>query len=334
MAMGAAPTNTFVTLGPGQQTGEREDLSDVIAQIDPDNTPFYSNSEQGGCDAIRTDWLVQELLAVDDTNKQPEGYEAAYDAIKPTDRFTNTCQILARTGVVSKTMDVVNKAGRNREVTRQKVLKSLEIRRDLNAISTLNAAVDNTDPRGMAGLPTWITNGSAGATTGAMPTGDGTDTYTPGTARAMELDLIDNGMQEAYEDGGQPEIMYMTPACKRAFSDIPDGTTLVNNELQMTRPRDAVFIGSVSMYLTDFGVLEIAVDRFLSVTSATQHSIYGIDPQYVESCTLPESKFSAEDYAKTGANFKFGVDYEGTLKMEAPKAHFAVHDINPDLPPT
>lgn len=333
MVMDPAVANTFVAEGPGGAQGEREDLSDVIARIDPDEVPLYSNQEKGGCKAITPDWLVQELGAVDSANKQPEGYEATYDPVTPTVRFSNVCQILARTAAVSKTMDVIDKAGRGREVAYQKVLKGLEIRRDLDAIISLNAAKDSIDPRGLAGLPSWITNGSAGATTGAMPTGDGSNAYTPGTARAMSLDLIDDGMQQAYEDGGQPEILYMTPACKRTFSKIPDGTSLVGNELQMTKARDAVFVGSVSVYLTDFGILEIAVDRFLSVTSATQHSILGVDPSHVECCTLPESNFASENYAKTGASFKFGVDWEGTLKVDAPKAHFAVHDVNPALAP-
>ena len=334
MPMDPAVTNAFVAEGPGGAQGEREDLSDVITRIDPDEVPFYSNGDKGGCDAIISDWLVQELGAVDPANKQPEGYEATYDPVTPTVRFNNVCQILARTAAVSKTMDVVSKAGRGREVAYQKVLKGLEIRRDLNAIITLNAAKDTTDPRGLAGIPAWITNGSAGATAGAMPTGDGSDGYTPGDARAMDLDPIDDGMQQAYEDGGQPEIMYMTPGLKRAFSKIPDGTTLVGNELQMTRARDAVFVGSVSVYLTDFGILEVAVDRFMSVTAANKHSILGMDPNHYECCTLPQSNFSSENYAKTGASFKFGVDWEGMLQVTAPKAHFAVHDIDPALPPT
>jgi len=329
MVMDAAPTNSYVTEGPGGDQLEREDLSDVIARIDPDETPVYSNMDKGSCDAILTEWGVQELAAVDVANKQPEGYEAAFDAVTPPVRFNNYCQILARTFVVSRTMNTgVDKAGRDREVAYQKILKGLEIRRDLDAILTLNAAKDGVDPRGLAGLPSWMTNGSAG-TTGTLATGDGSNTYTPGTKRAISLALISAAMQDAYNDGGQPEIMYMTPGVKVQFSAIPMASSQVGNELQMTRARDAVFIGSVSMYLTDFGSLEIAVDRFIQDAGTDQHPIFGIDPNWVDCCNLPGANFTDDDYAKTGDNSKHGVTWEGTLRLEAPKAHFMVADIDP-----
>jgi hypothetical protein len=320
---------TFITSGPNAATGEREDLSDVITQIDPDETPIYSNCTHGSAKAILHDWLVQELAAVDTANKQPEGFEAAIDAATTPTRYQNACQILARTGSVSRTMDVVDKAGRDREFTRQKVLKGLEIRRDLDAILCLNAAKDTVDPRGLAGIPTWITNGSVGAT-GSFATGDGTDAYTPGTARALTLAMIDDAMQAAYEDGGQPEVMYMVPLLKKAFSALGKaaGASIASNEINMTRPRDAALVGSVSVYLTDFGILEAAVDRFIPDLGTNQNPLFGIDPRFMSVDTLPQSNFMSENYAKTGDNHKFGVTWEGTLTVEAPKAHFAVFDLN------
>ena len=53
---------------------------------------------------------------------------------------------------------------------------------------------------------TWMTNGSVGAS-GAFATGDGTDTVTDGTDRALTLALIEDGMQDAWTDGGNPSMM-------------------------------------------------------------------------------------------------------------------------------
>ena len=325
MVMGAAPTNTFVATGPGTAQGEREDLFDVISRIDPSEVPIYSNMRKGTCQAINTEWLVQELAAVDTANKQPEGFEATFDAVTPTVRFNNYTQILARTAIVSGTMDAVNKAGRNREIAYQRVLKGLEIRRDLDAIISADFVADGTDPRGLASMSSWITNVSLGAT-GTAPTGDGTDLPTAGTARDFnDISYIDNVMQATYEDGGNPRIMYMSPAQKVNFSKIPSAS-IVENRVNMSAGgiTEAKFIGTADIYLSDFGKLETAVDRFMP-----NDRVYLVDPQYLECCTLPGRNFQTSPLSRTGDNEKHLVWWEGTLRVKAPKAHGAIYALNP-----
>ncbi len=43
--------------------GEREDLSDVIYRIDPDETPLVSNAQKETTKGIFHEWQVQELAA-------------------------------------------------------------------------------------------------------------------------------------------------------------------------------------------------------------------------------------------------------------------------------
>ena len=50
-----------------------------------------------------------------------------------TTRVGNYCQIATETGGVTRTQEVVDKAGRKSELNRQKVLKGLELRRDIEA---------------------------------------------------------------------------------------------------------------------------------------------------------------------------------------------------------
>jgi hypothetical protein len=104
----------------------------------------------------------------------------------------------------SGTLDAVDSAGREREHNYQKVLKALELRRDIEkAIGDTDVARDGSDPRKSASLSCWITNGSVGAS-GAFATGDGTDTITSGVAAPLTLALIEDGMQDAWTDGGNP----------------------------------------------------------------------------------------------------------------------------------
>ena len=48
--------------------GERESLADVIARIDPADTPVFSNAKKENTKAVFHEWQVQELTAASDTN--------------------------------------------------------------------------------------------------------------------------------------------------------------------------------------------------------------------------------------------------------------------------
>ena len=322
----------LATSGPGV-THEREDLANVIYRIDPAEVPFLSNMRKGTASAIRHDWTVQELVAPNDANAVAENHDATFEDLKIPDRFDNFTQIHEKDGQVSGTYDAVNTAGNQRETARQKILKGLELRRDLN--KSLSNNTPKAGPGGirrLAGAGTGITNVSVGAT-GAAPTGDGSDAATPGTARAFDTSAyIDTVMQAAYEEGGQPRAMYMTPGIKRKFSELPDawapGTA---HRVNATAPAEITFVGAADAYVSDFGTLQVVVDRFLYFVSATSHIIYLIDPRYIECCNLPGRNFVTTNLGKTGDSTKFQIIFEGTEEVSAPKAHGAIWALDPAL---
>lgn len=328
MVMGSANANTFVTDDPAalpSAIGVREDLSDVITRISPTETPVFSNGKKGTCANTIFDWLVEELAAASTSNKQPEGFEATIDASNTPARFNNVTQILAKSWSVSGTLEAVNKAGRAREARRQQLLKGMEIRRDLELILTTPAAKDTSDPRGMATLGAWITNISkVGAST--TPTGDGSDiTDGAGVNAAFSIAKIDTVMQACYEDGGNPTMMTVSPANKQNFSDLGStGTGLVpQNRINQTAVEPAKLIGTVDVYLSDFGRLEVIPDRF-----HPNDVIYLLDPEHYMIVNLPGRNFTNERLSKTGDSEKGFVVGEFSLKMTAPKAHGMIIDID------
>jgi hypothetical protein len=52
--------------------------------------------------------------------------------VTPTTRWDNYCQISSKSFVISGTEDVVDKAGRDSEIDYQTILKTKEIKRDMN----------------------------------------------------------------------------------------------------------------------------------------------------------------------------------------------------------
>lgn len=303
--------------------GEKEQLADVIYRIDPDETPIFSALKKETSNGIFTEWQVQELAAASGTNYVNEGADASIGTPTATTRLGNYHQISVAAVAVSKTLDAVEKAGRDKELAYQKVLKSLELRRDIEkSIGDTDIARDGSDPRKSASLSCWITNGSVGAT-GAFATGDGTDAVTGGTDRALTLQLIEDGMQSAWEDGGNPKMLVASATNRANFSNLTASSNLVNNQVNMTQAKEVTYVGSTSVFLTDFGTLEVAPSRFLG-----NDRVFMIDPDFASLCTINGRNFAENQIAPTGDAEKFQIVTEWALKVQAPKAHAMILDLN------
>jgi hypothetical protein len=127
----ALPSNTFATY---EAIGNREDLSDMIYRIDPTDTPFVSMAEREKATAVNHEWQTQDLAAVDTANAVLEGDDATTDAVTPTVRLGNICQISDKVARVTGTQQAVEHAGRDDEMAYQEMLKGLELKRDMETI--------------------------------------------------------------------------------------------------------------------------------------------------------------------------------------------------------
>lgn len=202
--------------------------------------------------------------------------------------------------------------------------KALELRRDIEkSIGDTDVARDGSDPRKSASLSCWITNGSVGAS-GAFATGNGTDTPGgSGVARPLTLALIEDGMQDAWEDGGNPRLMVASATNRANFSDLSASGNLVSNDVNMTAAKEVTYVGSTSVFLTDFGTVEAVPSRLLG-----NDRVFLIDPDFVSICTLNGRNFLEEDLAKDGDAQTSHLVCEWSLKPTAPKAHAMVYDLN------
>lgn len=305
--------------------GERETLADIIYKVDSDETPIFSSIDKETSNGIFTEWQTQELAAASATNFVAEGADMSDTGVTATVRLGNYHQISQKGYIISNTLDAVDKAGRDREVAYQRVLKGLELRRDIEkAIGDTDVARASGATRKSASLTCWITNGSVGASAGAFATGDGTDTVTGGDDRALTLALIDDAMQDAWSDGGAPSIAVMSATNRANISDLTQsGTNLVTNQVNMTEGKAPTFVGSTAVYLTDFGSLDITPSRFMG-----NDRLFVIDPNYVCLSTLTGRNFSENDIANTGDAEKSQIVCEWALKVKAPKAHGMVLDLS------
>jgi hypothetical protein len=138
---------------------------------------------------------------------------------------------------------------RDRETAYVKVLKGIEQRRDIEKALFKNEARSASDPRKAGKFLSWITNVVVESGSSASA-GTGSDTATmSGSNDALALADVDEAMKGAYDDGGQPDMLVVSPANKVAFSDLSSGSA-VTNQLHMTAnaPTDAIIIGSVNKH--------------------------------------------------------------------------------------
>ena len=78
----------------------------------------------------------------------------------------------------------------------------------------------------------------------------------------------------------------------------------------------------MSLYRSDFGELNVVVDRFQG-----NDRLFLLDTDYASITTLPNRNFVVSDVAPTGDATKFAILAEWSLKVSAPKAHAAVYDL-------
>ena len=203
-------------------------------------------------------------------------------------------------------------------------MKGIEQRRDIEKALFKNEARSGSDPRKAGKFLSYITNMEL-ISASTTPAGTGANVSDmAGTNAALTLAKIDSAMKKAYDDGGQPDMMVVSPANKVAFSDLSSGSA-VTNQLHMTAnaPTDAIIIGSVSMYLTDFGTLNVVIDR-----QAANTELLLLDKDHYSLGHLPGRMFSVSDVAPVGDATRFSIVSEWTLIMDAPKAHAAVVDLS------
>ena len=124
----AQPTNT---LDSYDVRGIREDLQDIIYDISPEETPFYTKSAKAKATNTLHEWQTDALRSSAD-NAHIEGGDTAPEARAVTTRLGNYSQIFKNAVAIPGTDDGLNKAGRAREMAYQ-VLKIAKEQKEMEA---------------------------------------------------------------------------------------------------------------------------------------------------------------------------------------------------------
>jgi len=304
--------------------GQREDLTDVIYDISPTETPLLNTLARTKATAVFHEWQTDSLAAATTANAAVEGADASSATLAPTTRLGNYTQIVQKTIQVSGTLDTVNKAGRKSEKAYQLAKASSELKRDIETILASNqarSAGNSSTARKLGSLLSWLKTNTSEGVSGADPVTIGESTRSDGTLRTFTETLLKDVIRGVFESGGTPKILLVGPAIKQKVS-----TFAGIAEQRYMAPADAptTIIGAADVYLSDFGSVSVVPDRFLRSRDA-----FVLDPEYAAVAYL--RPFVTNELAKAGDSDKTQILAELTLEMRNESAHGLITDINAAL---
>lgn len=308
--------------------GIKEDLTDVIYNISPEETPFYTACKKTKASNTLHEWQTDTLRAAVTTNKHIEGDETSFEAATPSVRLGNRTQIFKNAVIVADTDDGLSKAGRAKEMAYQTLKIAKEQKRDIEATLLNNQAssggtssttandgtVTDGTARQLAGVPAWIaTNEENGGGSAAAPNGTGTNARTAGTAQAFTQDDFDSVLQQIWTEGGNPDKVYLSPVNMNLALNFTGNT----NQRQMV---DAGEVNKVvDIYMTPWGSVEFTPSRHVR-----GEDVLILQSDMWEVPVLRGTKNT--ELAKTGDATKRQVVTELTLCCKNEKANGGVFD--------
>ncbi|MDR1649928.1 MAG: DUF5309 domain-containing protein [Synergistaceae bacterium] len=288
--------------------GNKEDISDIISNISPKDTPFFSACGKVTATATYHEWL-EDTLRNPAANKQLEGaeYVTADPAVRT--RKGNYTQIFSAGYGVTGTQEVVAKHGVSSEIGDAMVKAMKEISLDIEyalMTQTAKSAGGASTARQFGGVPFWIgTNVVAGG--GLVPT-EG---------------KLNEAIQLAWAEGGNPTKVYLSGTQKRNVSAWSgEGEKYLDQNSKK-------LVNSIAVYESDFGVVSFVPHRLLPDTA-----MYVIDPSLWKIGQL--RKLKTETLPKTGDHIKKIIIGELTLEARSEKGNAKITGlvaVNPEPDP-
>ena len=247
-------------------TAIREDLSDVIYDISPTDTPFLSSiTGKGSVSNTLFEWQTEALAAAVINNYHVEGAAAGTAATTATVRATNQTQISKKVVEVTGTHETVNNAGKKSEMAHQLAKASKELKRDMEGsllADNAAAAGNATTARETRGAAHWITTNVV-------------DAGTSSTDAAMtEADVL-LAAEKVWTQGGEASTILLGATNKKLITAMSGRADAVRS----VADNNMTIQNSVDVYVSDFGTYNIVMDRFCDqdVVYFLDHDMWSVD---------------------------------------------------------
>ena len=298
--------------------GNREDLSDVLFDVSPTETPFITAIKKGKSTATSHDWLTDVLEDPAD-NAHIEGDDATPVAPSSRVRLANHTQIFKKHAVVTGTQEKVLKGGGIKsemayQVARRMKAMKRDAERAMIGVANPKVAGNDTTAREMGSFETYMTSDTylPGAT-GSAPTGNGVDAGTAGTPRALTESILKGALETLWNNsGGNENILGICGSHVRGVI-----STFNASSTRYVTTDDRKLVASIDVYDGDFHTVTVTPDRYSHASS-----LFLVDPEYAAVADL-RPMFS-KDLAVNGDSIRKEIVWETTLEICNPLAHVQV----------
>ena len=317
------PTAIFQTYSA---VGIREDLEDVIYDISPQDTYFFSKAARLKATATLHDWQT-DALAAPTVNAFVEGDEFSAQAVTATTKYRNYTQISRKEIVVSRTQNKVQTAGRKEELAYQIVKKGKELKRDIEAALLGKYAATSggaSSARVAASVEGWIFSANhvkadqTTCSTTAPVNGIQSTVGVDGSATVFTETALKNCLMQAWSCGGETDTILLPARLK----NILDGFTGIATRFRnVAAGQQADIVAAADVYVSSYGSHKVVVSRYMrgSVVLCLDMNTWGIawlDP--IQSIAIP----------KTGDSEKHMLIGEWTLVAKSPTANTKLTGMN------
>lgn len=317
----------------------KEDVMDQIWDISKIPLPFTDlvGSDTTGNDY--TEWTTDKLGDPALAGWVVDGADSDKNDAATGARIGNHAGILTKEVRVSTRARESDTVGRSDELSYQVMMRQRELRRNVeaNALGIQGSQTSAPDagtpgiPAGLAVMGTKFDNGNTGS--GGVFASGNWSAWTPGAAPvALTEKQIRDAAQATWEDGGDPTTIMSVPALIRGLSEymFTSSSRIATLTAETNQNGPATAMGSVNVFLTDFGVtLNMVPNRiqqgYDSAGTADAASLFILDPAYARLTFL--HGYRVEPLAKTGLSDKRLMAVDFSLKVLEPNAMRVIPDV-------
>lgn len=329
------PSYSYNTSNPGAAVSNREDLSDTLTILAPEETPVLSSLSKTRASAVQHEWTMDSLADVS-TAGVSEGVDVSTyaDEFSARVRVGNYTQKFRRAYQVSDIQEVVDSVGPAKFA--QAEAKALrELKRDVEATILSDNEQDVEDGSGsnpykMRGLGKWIQSGAQA--TNPVPAAYRTpadSVYDISTSGAFTETAMNNIITSIYRVSGATQSLTLVAdtALRRVISDfarIGEIGTAGSGDASI---RNVNYNGetakiklSVELYQSDHGIVSIVnMNPDCSPDTTNKNRGYFLNPEYASIAEL--IPVGSTVLPNLGGGERGYVDCALTLAVHHPGAH-------------
>jgi hypothetical protein len=317
-------SGTFDTTNPGSAVSNREDLTDVLTILAPEETPVLSSAAKSKASATYVEWTVDSLASPTTT-----GVSEGADVTSFTDKFSNRARLgnyiqkFRRDYMVSDLQNAVDSVG-PAKIAQAEAKAVREIKRDIEAtlMSNNDRSVEDggSTVYGLRGLGDWID--SAGPAD--VPAAYRTPAASISASGAITETVFNNLITSIYRVTGTTNSLTLVAdtALRRVISDYARTSGSTDYSVrQVTYNGEVSTIKlAVEMYESDHGMVSIVnMNPDCAPDTSNKDTGYLINPDYYGVAEL--ISLGSTRLPNLGGGDRGYVDSTLTLLVKHPGAH-------------